>query len=312
MLTSLVYGAIYLGVAVFVVATVVRAVGYAKLPIHLRWELYPVPHEEAHRARHGGSYFEEVDWWTRERPRNLMGELAVMVPEMLFLEALHRHNRQLWNRSFPFHFGLYLLIGAIGLVVVTALVALIAPSLAAGPLGSALAWLSRAVGAAGVILAVGGALGLLHRRLTDQRLKVYTTPGDLFNLLFFVVALGLIATGALVGGEGYPGVTGLATGLLTADTTVRIPTLLAAGLLLGALLVAYIPLTHMSHFVGKYFTYHAVRWDDAVNLKGSRLEATLAEYLTYRPTWSAPHMTADGTRTWAEVATTNPTEGTKR
>ena len=27
--------------------------------------------------------------------------------------------------------------------------------------------------------------------------------------------------------------------------------------------LAYIPLTHMSHFVGKYFTYHAVRWDDA-------------------------------------------------
>jgi hypothetical protein len=29
-----------------------------------------------------------------------------MVPEILFLVALRAHNRQLWTRSFPFHFGL--------------------------------------------------------------------------------------------------------------------------------------------------------------------------------------------------------------
>ena len=32
-----------------------------------------------------------------------------MVPEMLFLHGLRTFNRSLWYRSFPFHFGLYLL-----------------------------------------------------------------------------------------------------------------------------------------------------------------------------------------------------------
>ena len=42
--------------------------------------------------------------------------------------------------------------------------------------------------------------------------------------------------------------------------------------MLSALLAAYIPFTHMSHFVGKYFTYHAVRWDDAANRRGGAIE----------------------------------------
>jgi nitrate reductase gamma subunit len=87
---------------------------------------------------------------------------------------------------------------------------------------------------------------------------------------------------------------------------------LAAGLALSSLLVAYIPFTHMSHFVGKYFTYHAVRWDDAASTPGSALERRMAGYLTYRPTWSAPHVGADGTRTWADVVTSAPPDKAKR
>ena len=82
--------------------------------------------------------------------------------------------------------------------------------------------------------------------------------------------------------------------------------------LLAVVTLAYIPFTHMSHFVGKYFTYHAVRWDDSVNRRGGDIEQRLAEYLTYRPTWAAPHIKADGTKTWADVATTNPTEGVRK
>ena len=47
----------------------------------------------------------------RDREVSLMGELKVMVPEILFLVALKEHNKKLWYRSFPFHFGLYLVVG---------------------------------------------------------------------------------------------------------------------------------------------------------------------------------------------------------
>jgi nitrate reductase gamma subunit len=100
-------------------------------------------------------------------------------------------------------------------------------------------------------------------------------------------------------------------GLLTWDTNVRVPGLLGVGLAAAALLLAYVPFTHMSHFIGKWFTYHAVRWDDEVNQRDGAMQRRLAAYLAYRPTWSAPHVKADGVRTWSDIVAVNPTDKTK-
>ena len=107
-------------VLAFVVASAARAVTYARGPVHLRWELYPVPHEPPERARHGGSYFELSEWWRTRRPGGLAGDLRFMIPEMLLLRGLREFNRPLWRRSFPFHAGLYLIAATAGLVFVTA------------------------------------------------------------------------------------------------------------------------------------------------------------------------------------------------
>ncbi len=298
-MTAALYLVVYAALAVFLVACVVRALRYARMPLHLRWELYPVPHEEPERARHGGSYFESVDWWTRPAHANRLGELKVMVPEILFLKGLWEFNRKLWFRSYPFHLGLYLLIATAALVALAA----VAP-----PLVPALHYLYTATGLAGAALAVLGAAALLIHRLRDETLKTYTTPGDIFNLAFFIIAAGTLAAGYLVRDAGAPSVRDITRALLTFDTSLGVPGLLAAGIILSALLAAYIPLTHMSHFIAKYFTYHSVRWDDRPNRKGAELEKKIAEYLTYRPTWSAPHIGADGARTWADIAATNPAE----
>src|SRR5579863_1630276 len=69
---------------VFLAGCVVRAISYARQPLHLRWEIYPVP-------------------------KGTSGELKVMIPEILFLKGLWEFNRPMWYVSFPFHFGLYLL-----------------------------------------------------------------------------------------------------------------------------------------------------------------------------------------------------------
>jgi nitrate reductase gamma subunit len=231
---------------------------------------------------------------------------------MLFMKALFEHNRKLWYRSFPFHFGLYLLIGTCGLLLAAALLGLFFPAWMAGAPALALHWAYTVTGIAGVALALVGAFLLVVRRLSDPALAVSTTAGDIFNLLFFIAAFGLLSAGILLRPDGSPGVVAILQGLLTFDTGLRVPPLTVAGLCLCALLAAYIPMTHMSHFVGKYFTYHAVRWNDSPNLQGGAIERRLAEYLTYRPTWAAPHVTADGKRSWADVATTNPWEGGKK
>jgi nitrate reductase gamma subunit len=310
--TLIIYAILYAAALVFLAGCVARAVRYARAPLHLRWEVYPVPHEEPQRVRHGGSYFEETDWWTRPAQFNLLGELKVMLPEMLFLKGLWEFNRQLWYRSFAFHLGLYLLTGTLALLVLSALLWLAAPGLIFGATGRLLHYVYMATGVSGVALAVVGALGLLHRRLTDEELANSTTGGDIFNLLFFLVTLGTLAAGYVFAGPEAPGVLGIAYGWLTWDASLEIPPVLAAGLILGALLASYIPLTHMSHFIAKYFTYHSVRWDDTPGRHSAKLQKRFAEYLTYRPTWSAPHVGADGAKTWADIATANPAPGAKK
>jgi nitrate reductase gamma subunit len=297
---------IWLGLGVFAAASVARAVRYARAPVHLRWELYPVPHEAPERAAHGGSRYEEPEWWAKPPSKNLLGELAYMLPEMLLLAGLRQHNRRLWYRSYPFHLGLYLVAAAGALLGTGAML-----DVAGVPLGDRAAHVLTAacdlLGAAGVVLGTGGALALLHARLTDAKLAAYSAPADYFNLALFAGVLPLAGLGFLL--EPAPSLL-VAARVVRFDTAAPLHPVLASGLALASLTAAYIPLTHMSHFVGKWFTYHNVRWDDGPD--GERLRARMAEYLTYRPTWSAPHILADGTRSWRDVAGSNPTRGGER
>ena len=309
---SLIYLVIVAAALVSVVASVVRTIWYARHPMHLRWELYPVPHESSARAAYGGSYFETSEWWRATGHVNRLGEWVFMAREIVFLHALHAFNRPLWYRSFPFHFGLYLLIASAAGVVADAAIGVFT----GGPANSLFVTLLRGscavLGWSGLVLAIGGAAGLLVYRRTNPALRIATTPGDLFNLVFFIAALGLLIAGLLASPPGSPGLRAVAAGLLTWQTTLEVPRVLAAGLCLTALLVAYIPLTHMSHFIGKYFTYHAVRWDDRPFKDNATIAAAMAESLTYRSRWAAGHVAAGQTASWAQVVAADPTREAKR
>jgi nitrate reductase gamma subunit len=301
---------VYGGVAVFLVAVAWKIVRVKSFPLHVRWELYPVAHE-GERAGHGGSFMEQRDWWKKKRHVSLLGELRVMVPEILLLVALREHNRKLWFLSFPFHFGIYLLAGGAAFVVAGAVFqAVTAETLAAGMSsvpGTILYWAAAAFWIAGLALAMAGALGLLVRRLTDEDLKPYTSFSHVFNLLFFLVTLGVAAwylvqldTEPLLGD-----LRGVVQGLVTLKVgEVPPPLLVHVGLL--AALLAYIPLTHMSHFFTKYFLYHDIRWDDEPNLKGGRYEPVIQELLGQKLTWAGPHIKGEGKKTWLDVALENP------
>ncbi len=64
----------YASILVFVTSVVMRFWKLARLPIHVRWELYPVAHEPGAKAKYGGSILEEPEWWTKPREVSLMGE----------------------------------------------------------------------------------------------------------------------------------------------------------------------------------------------------------------------------------------------
>jgi nitrate reductase gamma subunit len=266
------YAILYAGGIVFLAGCVGRAVRYSKQPIHLRWDIQPVPHSPS-------------------------GELKIMVPEILFLKGLWEFNRPMWYVSFPFHFGLYLIAATVALIGCAAVVPI-------APLHAA----AVACGTVGALMTLGGSLGLLARRLTVRGLKEYSSFGDFLNLALFTATVALLLAGQWLRPAGSPGPLAIVRGAATFNTTLRLPAVLAAGMGLGMLLLAYIPMTHMAHFIAKYFTYHRVRWDERANVPGGTIEKRMAEYLMYRPTWSAPHIGA-GNRTWAEIATTNPAKG---
>jgi nitrate reductase gamma subunit len=307
----------YASVAVFAIAVLARFVSISRLPLHLRWELYPVAHEK--RAAYGGSYLETPEWWTKPRESSRLGELKVMIPEIFLLAGVWEHNRSHWLRSFPFHLGLYLLAALIGLLLLggIASAAGLTVSPAGGPAAAILYHATYLVGYAGLLLGLAGSLALLGRRIFNPDYREYTKKGDYFNLAFFVVTLAVALAAQAFADPAFVGLRGYARLLVTFDVSFATAAftwqagLTAAEIVLASLLLAYIPLTHMSHFFTKWFTYHHVRWSDEPNLRGGEIERKIAEAVKYPVSWSAPHIRGDGKKSWLDVATAGVEEQEK-
>ena len=289
----------YVLLAVFVAAFAVRTFRMASLPVHLRWELSPIPHEKG-RGAWGGSYLEEVNWWTKPREKDLVSEVVYMAKEIIFLKALWEHNRKLWWFSFPFHFGLYLLTGAAGLLLLGGIGAFFGMhGLGLGILRTGLLLLAGA----GYGLGTAGAVGLLATRLTSEEMRNSTAPVTYINLLVllsvFVTGLWAVLTVPAFAQQ----VLGFTLGLLTASLPPAIPWIVSAHFICAFIFLAYLPFTQMMHFVAKYFTYHEVRWDDEPVMPGRKLERELKKLLSQPVSWAAPHVRADGKKTWVDIAT---------
>jgi nitrate reductase gamma subunit len=286
---------ILLASVVFVVGCAWRALKYLRAPEHLRWDLYPVAHEPG--RDHGGSYFEEKDWWTKPRVKSHWGEASFMIEEIFLWKGVRVNNRKLWYGSLPFHWGLYLL-------VITSL------GLAVAALGfSPQLWLTLLglLGIVGGVLTAGGSLILLAIRSREPRLLPYTTPLDRLNLALIAV-LGALSAAVAVA----PGGMAQATAAVSQMMRLRLPEvslLLGLQMAVAALFILYLPFTRMVHFFSKYFTYHQVRWDDRAVEPGSVLAKRLRGALDFGVDWSAEHIQTG--KSWAEVATTIPGDDKK-
>ncbi len=64
------YLVVYLCLIVFTLAVIARFFKWSRMPMHVRWELYPVAHE-GKKAHYGGSYLEESKWWQKKREVSL-------------------------------------------------------------------------------------------------------------------------------------------------------------------------------------------------------------------------------------------------
>jgi Nitrate reductase gamma subunit len=283
----------YLAIILFLGLSVSKAYQLAKLPMHGRMDLYPVPKEKGHE--HGGSYYEEVSWWSKPREVSHMTELVEMLKEILFIKTLFDNQRPFWYLSYALHLGIYFLMAWTILLVAGAIsilngivVAAATPSI----WGTILYYLTFATGMLGLVLAAAGSGLLIVRRMFDTTLKKYTTPQEYFNLLLIFVTLitGIYAWGI---GPSFQTAREVTANLITFTSFPASP-VVVLNVILVAIMLTYIPLSKMSHYVGKYFTFHTVLWDNSPNLKGSAIEQKVKKATSFRPTtsWSAPHIKA--------------------
>jgi nitrate reductase gamma subunit len=287
----------YAAVLVFAAGLIWRGLRIKTMPVHLRWELAPVPHEKG-KASYGGSYLEEFEWWTQPREKSLLNEALYMGQEILLLKGVWEHNRSLWVWSFPMHLGLYLLVATIGCLVLA--------SLGLSFFGQLAQW----TGGVGYVSGAVGALGLLGKRMFDPKIRPFAAPSSYFNLVFLAA---LFASGglALAAGGYLSGATSFVKAFFTANTSVSLSAPLSAHIGISMLFLLYLPFTYMMHFVAKYFTYHEIRWNDEPIRESVAMQEEVKALLGQPVTWAAPHLGADGKKNWVDIATSDLPEEEK-
>lgn len=295
---------VYFSLLVFLAGVIARVLRIARMPVHLRWELYPVPHEKG-RAGYGGSALEEVDWWTKPRQLDRLGELGVMLSEIFLLKALWEHNRRLWFGSFTLHYGLYLLIAELALFTLTCLLTLagVAGNLIGliGSVAKVLAWIGCTVGLIGAVL-------MLYKRVRDPKLRPYSNASHFFNLMLlgamFLTGLLWVATDPTYADR----IVGFFVGWMSVSELPALPPIGYWHLGFLLFFLVYFPFTHMTHAFVKYFTYHDIRWEDEPNRPGGKMQAEIEKLENQVVTWAAPHVNADGRKTWLDVVSESAEE----
>lgn len=281
----------YLSILLFVGISVYKAYEFAKMPLHGRMELYPVPKEKG--FEHGGSFYEEVSWYSKPHEVSHVREIIEMLKEIVFIKKLFENQRPLWWSSYALHLGIYLLMVWTVLLVVGAVSMLNGITVSANSpsvWGLFIFYLSVGTGLFGLALGTLGTGLLILRRIFHKTLKKYTTPQEYFNLFLLFAALftGVLTWGADLSFHGARTVT---ANLIT-FTPFEASGLVTLHVILVGIMLTYIPISKMSHYVGKYFTFHTVLWDNNPNLKGSAVEEKVKKATLYRPStsWSGPHI----------------------
>jgi nitrate reductase gamma subunit len=296
----------YAALAVFALVIAYRTLSIARMPMHLRWELAPVPHEPG-KNRYGGSYFEEYEWWTKKREHTLFGVVDYMFKEVVLLKGVWENYKTLWIFTFSLHNGLYLLMGMAALLIVAA-VASLGNAGEAGVVGAAsvgaLAVAIKAVGGLGYAIGTFGAIGLLIMRLGSEKLKPFTTPATLFNLALLAAVFMSGGYALLKGPDFSVQMTGFIESLLTANTSMGLSDPVATHVVIAMFFVAIMPMGFMMHMAIKYFTYHNIRWDDEPMTDGHKMGDEVQGLLGQTVTWSAPHLqTGKADQNWVDIAT---------
>ena len=296
----------YAFVALIVIVYLARMAKYARMPVHLRWELYPLAGEK--NRPWGGSYLEDREWWSSpSEGKSFLREMRFMGEELLFFKEYRRLNPSYWYYLLPFHIGAFTFLVFVAVLVVgafTQIGGVEISGISSILWGRFLYYVTPVLGGIALIFGTLGSTALLIRRMFNADLKPYTRRLEYFNL---ILILALFLTGLLswvIHDHVFAVYQQYFVSLLTFSGVPGISPLTTANILLVLVTVAYLPFTNMMHFFAKWFTYHKIRWDDAPNLRGNSLESKLGPLHDLPLSWAAPHVQELGR--WSDIAREKP------
>ena len=171
----------YLSILIFILTVVYKIIKISSSPIHLRWELYPVPKEKG-KSEYGGSILEESEWWTKKKHVDHLGEIKTMAEEILLLKGVYENNRDLWLGSYPFHFGLYIGVANIFLAITTSILS--NSSIIGIDIFLILTYIIHILFAVGSLVGLIGSIKLLSSRIKNINLRLYSTASHYFHIVF--------------------------------------------------------------------------------------------------------------------------------
>jgi nitrate reductase gamma subunit len=290
---------------IFLVLMVYRILAIISLPVHLRWELAPIPHEKG-KGHYGGSYLEEYEWWQKPRRRSRIAPIMYMLREISLLRGVWKHNRSLWPFSFSLHAGIYLIIITIFLHIINALFIITDIPLS---ILNVFQNIASVLAVMGYVLGSLGAIGLFLKRMLDSNLRPFST----FSMYFRLVFLGTVFISGVYAWfdiKNFASETSnFVENLITLDTGVSTSLPLALHIIISLLFIMYLPFTDMIHFIIKHFTYNTVRWNDEPldEKMGVKLQVLLNQPIA----WSASHVKAEGKKSWTDITTEKTNDGKK-
>ncbi len=294
----------YVAYVVIVGLYTVKAVKWWRMPLHIRWDLYPVVHEDNYR--YGGSYYEQTEWWKKPRHAHFWRSLVHALKDNFYMGEYFRRNRLYWLFLLPWHLGFILIITFHILCFFAAVSMYFGLGIAADSgqmAGRIFYYVLLWTGGTAFVGGVFGSIGLIVVRLADRGLRAYAMPYNFFNYIFFLIVYGsgLYAWIALD-----PTLAEYRTywlGLVTLAPPELHPVTLFHIVLFDIFLI-YLPMTRSLHYITRIFALYRIRWDDEPNFPGSDMERKIQGLLGRKVSWRAPHIPSG--KSWAEAATELP------
>ncbi|MFC2035649.1 respiratory nitrate reductase subunit gamma [Chloroflexota bacterium] len=281
---------------------------YFAMPKNLRWEVYPVATEAGGKAKYGGSYFEEPEFWTKPIRKNQARGIWELAKKYLTMWGYFRRVRTYWLSLYPWHIGFYLivlfhgcaLLGAI--LIKTTGLEIVSTSTNTG--GQILYYATIVIALCSFILGTIGSIGLLIKRIVDKDLRDYSSPQNYFNYVFFLVVFVSGLVSYAVADATFAGYREFWVGLISLKGVAVHPAEYVHIMLFSVFLI-YLPFTRSTHYITMLIAYFKVRWSDKPNFGSPETDEKLAEALNWQVSWAAPHIQTD--QAWGEVVTNIPT-----